>query len=132
MRFPNNVTVESVLERPLEEFAAASFDVILALDVLEHVRDLPGTVHHLVRLLRPGGQLIVSGPTENVAYRLGRKFAGSEYSGDYHVRDIYQIRAALERIATVRTLATLYYPVPLFQIYCVTPTSSTLDAAERH
>lgn len=115
-----HVSVESVLERPLEQFESGSFDLILALDVLEHVSDLTGTVSHLVRLLRPGGQLIVSGPTENLVYRIGRRFAGPEYSGDYHVRDIHDIRATLENVAEVRTAATLFYPVPLFKIYTVT------------
>lgn len=35
------------------------FDVILSKDTFEHVEDLPETVRHLHRLLRPGGRLLV-------------------------------------------------------------------------
>ena len=41
------------------------------------------------RKLRAGGVLIVSGPTENRAYALGRWLAG--FSGDYHVRSIFDV-----------------------------------------
>jgi 2-polyprenyl-3-methyl-5-hydroxy-6-metoxy-1,4-benzoquinol methylase len=40
----------------------ASFDTILAYDVLEHLYDPWGTVRRLAALLRPGGQLHVSVP----------------------------------------------------------------------
>lgn len=44
----------------------ASFDVVLAADVLEHLRDPARTLGFLRRYLRPGGRLIVSLP--NVAH----------------------------------------------------------------
>ena len=71
---------------------AASFDLIIALDVLEHVRDLPETIDQLLRLLRPGRELVVSGPTESMLYQFGRKLAGPEYSGEYHERGVAEIR----------------------------------------
>ncbi len=37
-------------------------DVVLALDILEHIRDDGATVRELARLLRPGGLLIVTVP----------------------------------------------------------------------
>lgn len=40
----------------LEEYGA--YDVILSKDCFEHVEDLPGTLRHLHRLLRPGGRLL--------------------------------------------------------------------------
>lgn len=67
----------------------ASLDVVTAADVLEHVSDLPGLVALLARKLRPGGALIVSGPTESLAYRFGRFLAG--FSGDYHVRSVFDV-----------------------------------------
>ncbi len=117
MEFPSNITVYDARESEGSAYAAAPFDVILALDVLEHVEDLERTLRHLCGLLRPGGYIVISGPTENLAYRIGRALAGPEYSGDYHVRGIYEIRRALESHAHVHRLATLFYPVPLFEIY---------------
>ena len=69
--------------------ADSTLDVIIAADVLEHVEDLPDVLVQFRRKLREGGRLIVSGPTENQAYRVGRWIAG--FSGDYHVRDVYNV-----------------------------------------
>ncbi len=117
LSFPQKIVVYHASRTPLDRLPEGSFDVILALDVLEHVEDLPGTLGELHRLLAPGGEIIVSGPTENLAYRLGRRLSGAEYSGAYHVRTVYDIRRALEDLMPVTTLASLYSPVPLFRIY---------------
>lgn len=47
--------------RPLPE-ADASFDLILLMDVLEHLPDPDAVITELRRLLRPGGRMIVSVP----------------------------------------------------------------------
>ena len=60
----------------------ASIDVIVAAEVLEHVEDLSPTLVQFRKWLKPGGRLLVSLPTENDLYRLGRKLAG--FSGHYH------------------------------------------------
>jgi len=112
-----NVSEWNISQSEISDAAARSFDLILALDVLEHVKDLGATLAGLVRLLRPGGDLVVSGPTENVLYRLGRRLAGREYSGEYHERGVAEIRHALSGHARVTQLATLYWPVPLFEIF---------------
>ena len=117
LHFPQNVTAENIRQKPLASWSANTFDVILALDVLEHVSGLDDTVAELGRLLAPTGILVVSGPTESAFYKLGRRLAGREYSGDYHVRNIYDIRSALAKVVEVNTLATLYYPIPLFKLY---------------
>jgi SAM-dependent methyltransferase len=99
----------------LRELPAAGFDVVTALDVLEHVPDLEATVVGLHDLLRPGGKLIVCGPTENVLYRIGRRLAG--FSGAYHVRNIEDIHQALQRRFRTRSLGTLYPGMPLFRLF---------------
>jgi SAM-dependent methyltransferase len=117
INFSPSIEILDGQQHPLDSFKPASFDLILALDVLEHVDDLDLTLQQLGSLLIPGGEIIVCGPTENIFYQLGRKFAGSDYSGDYHVRNIYDIKDALSRVTEVQTMATLYYPLPLFKIY---------------
>ena len=94
-----------------------SLDLIIALDVLEHVDDLEKVLAQLSSLLAPGGEIIISGPTENILYKLGRFLAGPTYSGDYHVRNIYDIQDITDRYLNVRKLATLFYPIPLFLIF---------------
>ena len=112
-----NVLVLDAKQSPISQLAPKSFDLINALDVLEHVDDLPGTLTDLLNLLKPGGQLIVSGPTENILYRVGRKLAGPEYSGEYHERGTAEIKRELARMAHVRQIATLYWPIPLFEVF---------------
>jgi len=112
-----NVEVKDASKIKISDLPANSFNLILALDVLEHVKDLPRTLNELLALLKPDGQLIVSGPTENILYRIGRKVAGPEYSGAYHERGIAEIKNELASIARLEPIATLYWPLPLFEIF---------------
>jgi SAM-dependent methyltransferase len=43
-------------------FGAATFDVVIATELLEHLADPAAAMHELVRCLRPGGRLIVTVP----------------------------------------------------------------------
>ena len=47
-----------------------------ALDSLEHNEEIGPILSAIARSLRPDGVFILSGPTENVLYRLGRRLAG--------------------------------------------------------
>lgn len=94
-----------------------SLDLIIALDVLEHVDDLNEIFAELASLLKPGGEIIISGPTENIFYKLGRFLAGPTYSGDYHVRNIYDIQQVAQTHFRVENMATLFFPIPLFLIF---------------
>ena len=115
--FPANLQVHDAREVTLKDLPKASFDLIVATDVLEHVADLPGTLADMGALLKPGGQIIISGPTENVLYKIGRKLAGPEYSGDYHERGILEVRELLAKQRDVIHIATLYWPIPLFEVF---------------
>ena len=113
----SNVQIADASIGAIAREPAASFDLIIALDVLEHVRALPETVDQLLRVLKPGRELIVSGPTESLPYQFGRKLAGSEYSGEYHERGVAEIRSLLAEKVNLRQIATLYWPAPLFEIF---------------
>lgn len=43
-------------------FPPASFDLITAFDVLEHIEDPVGALEHLSRMLRPGGKILLTVP----------------------------------------------------------------------
>ncbi len=115
----SNVDVKDATKNKISDLPENSFDLIIALDVLEHVKDLQRTLNELLALLKQGGQLIVSGPTENILYRIGRIMAGPEYSGAYHERGIAEIKKELIQLARIEHIATLYWPVPLFEIFTV-------------
>ena len=115
--FPANLEVHDAREVTLKDLPKESFDIIVAPDVLEHVEDLPGTLADMENLLTPGGQIVISGPTENILYKIGRKLAGPEYSGDYHERGILEVRNLLAERMEIIPIATLYWPVPLFEIF---------------
>jgi SAM-dependent methyltransferase len=68
---------------PTLPFADGVFDFIVAADVLEHVQDLDPVVKELSRLLAPGGRLVISAPSENVLYELGRKVFGFTKPDDH-------------------------------------------------
>lgn len=65
------------------EIAPASLDLALCLDVLEHLVDPWAMVERIGRLLRPGGQLIVSVP--NVRHY--KFIANLFFKGDFRYRD---------------------------------------------
>lgn len=113
----SNVQVIDTSIVPLTNYATDSFDFIIALDVLEHVNDIESIMLDLIKLLKINGQVIISGPTENVFYRVGRKVAGPEFSGAYHKRGIVDIRTLLNKYVKTEKIATLYWPVPLFEIF---------------
>ena len=50
-------------------FAVASFDIVLLSEVLEHLEDLDGALSEVSRVLRPGGQLLVSVPYRETIVR---------------------------------------------------------------
>ena len=94
-----------------------SFDIIFALDVLEHIDDLQNYIALFQRLLTDTGVIIVSGPTENILYKTGRKLAGSRFTGDYHVTNIAKIKTEFEATLSVKTIKKLIFPLVLFELF---------------
>ncbi|QGA81913.1 class I SAM-dependent methyltransferase [Halomicrobium sp. LC1Hm] len=92
-----------------------SFDCIVAMDVLEHFDELERPLSELSRVISPGGQLLVTGPTENWMYRVGRRIAG--FSGEYHPKSVHEVGEAVEQLfgkpARKRTISI---GTPLFEV----------------
>ena len=95
---------------------AESFDAVLTLDVLEHVPDPAECLEMLFRVLRPGGVVVISGPTENFLYRIGRSLAGRQFHGHYHKRGIREVEKAAESIADRVYTASIPLCLTLFRI----------------
>jgi 2-polyprenyl-3-methyl-5-hydroxy-6-metoxy-1,4-benzoquinol methylase len=122
--FPPSITfVEGEFLRT--ELPTQRFDLILALDVLEHITDLQPYIERFSSLLTPLGSILVSGPSENRLYKLGRSLAGSRFTGDYHVSDITTIKNEFSRHLKTETVATLIWPVTLFELFSARPFAAT-------
>lgn len=104
------------------QFNDKKFDVIVALDVLEHIPldKLPLFLEKFKSLLNPNGVIIVSGPTENILYKIGRKLAGNDFTGHYHETTISKIKTTFYNYYKVKTLKKLIWPFVLFEIFSAT------------
>ncbi len=114
--FPSNVSFVS--PKQLDNVAYnGSFDCIVALDVLEHIVDLSEFVALAKRVLKKDGYVVVSGPTENILYKIGRTIAGKQFTGTYHVSNIARIRERLAKDLKIEHITTLFPLVPLFELF---------------
>lgn len=104
----------NAIRQTLEDAPAGHFDVVFAIDSLEHNENFRELLVKLFSLLRPGGVLVLSGPTENSLYKFGRKLAG--FSGDYHVTTIYEIEGAAGADSACVARTTVPFGAPLFMI----------------
>lgn len=90
----NNINVNFV--NNLDDIEDSSLDVIVAADVLEHIEELDEYLTLFDNKLKPGGQFLVSGPTESILYKLGRLVAGFGDKADYHHTNIYNLIDSIE------------------------------------
>lgn len=90
------------------------FDIIFALDSLEHNADYEELIEKLYRSLKSGGLLILSGPTENSLYKLGRRISG--FDGDYHQTNIFKLEEYISHLMDRVSLKCVPILIPLFRI----------------
>lgn len=93
------------------------FDIIIALDVLEHVDSINDVLSQFKTLTKENGEVIISGPTENVFYRTGRRIAGRRFTGHYHKTTINDIKETCKISMNVKTIKVLYPIIPFFDIF---------------
>ena len=94
-------------------FRAAAFDVIIASDVLEHIEADSAAVEEMVRVLRPGGSLIITVPAHQWLF--------SEHDTALHHFRRYSkasLRALLVR-HRLRIRRLSYWNTTLFPIICL-------------
>jgi 2-polyprenyl-3-methyl-5-hydroxy-6-metoxy-1,4-benzoquinol methylase len=110
-----DILVEEVADaRPqsLSELPQNHYACVFALDALEHNDDYPEIIEMLANSLRDDGILILSGPTENSLYKIGRRLAG--FDGHYHVTNIYEINRAASNAFQCLDKTSGPWPLPLF------------------
>lgn len=98
----------------LENAPDGVYDRIFAIDSLEHNTNFVELLEVLVAKLSPQGVLILSGPTENKLYRIGRKIAG--FDGHYHETNIYAIEAAAQKLLHRREVRSVMPIARLFRV----------------
>ncbi len=106
----------------LDSAPAGGYSCIFALDALEHNTDFAALLTRLAGKLAPGGVFIMSGPTENRLYRLGRRIAG--FDAHYHETNIYAIEAAARARMTPVEVRQLPPLLPLFRLSAWRPGAS--------
>lgn len=111
----NNVSTLTMLEGKLS-LESHSVDTIFALDVLEHVDDLPTLLLEFVRILKPGGRLIVSSPTENAIYKFVRRFGGPGYQGEFHLRAAKEVEFDLSKDFRLKLRSRVFPILTFFRI----------------
>ncbi|MGC8622069.1 MAG: class I SAM-dependent methyltransferase [Caldisphaera sp.] len=86
LKLDNVKVIKVEKENGLSRFKDQEFDLILALDVLEHNVNYKSIILGLKRVLKPEGLIIVSLPSENFIYRL---FARREVEKDAERGHVY-------------------------------------------
>jgi len=110
----------NVIEKDIRHyFPDQLYDVVTAADVLEHFAELQCPISFIQRVLRPGGSLLISVPTENWIYELGRlvirktKPVDHFHTGRFIVETLRQHGFQLKK----RTWAPkMLFRIPLFEI----------------
>lgn len=97
-------------------FRDNSFSFIYALNTLEHIKEIDAALSEIKRVTSEGGCLIVSAPTENYLYRLGRKLIGFQTPSHYYSSK--EIEDKLSKHFKIIRRKTIYPILPLFRIYC--------------
>lgn len=107
--------IDSLILESTAELGDLQFDLIIALDVLEHIVELEDTLNVLLKHCRSGTRLVVSGPTENFLYKVGRKLA--DFSGLYHVTNIYDVEAKIIKAGfKMEQVRTIFPLLPFFRV----------------
>ena len=118
---PNEILVEALTKwiptaqrQELNTLERIKYGAIFALDVLEHLDDIQEVLDRLLFSLSPSGIFILSGPTENFLYRIGRKISG--FGGHYHSTDIYHIEKIVSQKLNRLALKCVPWGIPLFRV----------------
>ncbi len=82
-------------------FPDGTFDMVIAYDVLHHVRDLPSVVDGIRRVLRPGGRFVGAESTILCPWGLAYNVLHREEWGTLRIRPAY-LRRAFARFARFR------------------------------
>ncbi len=90
-RTPQAGQVRFALDDLTDLKAAGPFDIILSVDVMEHIEDDRAVFRHFARVLRPGGHVVINTPSDQGGS--GVQAEGEAGFIGEHVRDGYNLGA---------------------------------------
>lgn len=100
-------------------FATDAFDLVLSVEVIQHVDDTDIFLSELMRATRPGGFLIISGLNKNSVIRnvnrLAKKILGRHEPMPTLISWPKIVRQALMRHGSLKEVVSTYYPLPILQ-----------------
>lgn len=110
----NRLNLDITFAAGLADIPDRSLDIIVAANVLEHLQhnELMDCLAGFGKKLRPKGKLVVSGPTENFAYKIGRFIAGFSDKADYHQSNINTLIVDISTCFTLQRVRTLPFAFP--------------------
>ncbi len=126
------------------DFPAASFDLVISVEVLEHVNDAQRAAREIGRLLRPGGRLVLTTPCANrwsLEWTYNRLTGGLQPSHDGYGRFATDDDGHLRRLTDIHlrdmfgaagvTIETIYHRAHFFTTLLEIPGVSLVPVALR-
>ena len=99
-------------------FNTGSFDAVVAVSALEYVDDIDTACREIIRVLRPGGSLVLVSPGKSPLLDAGLKFLGDEDAWKNYGNRREALITALDRHFDVTTLRRWPWPgLPWFTVY---------------
>lgn len=95
------------------------YDLIIATDVLEHFKELEFPISFFNKFLKNDGMLLVTLPTENWVYELGRKVVNKQKPADhYHSsKEVIEFLEQNNFVEIDKMFVPRYIlPIPLFEV----------------
>jgi SAM-dependent methyltransferase len=90
--------VQASAEAPLP-FCSATFDTVILLDVIEHLHGRLALLRQIHRVLRPGGQLLLSAPNRDTSWKRQLRAARLAYYADPDHKIEYNLDELLRELA---------------------------------
>lgn len=81
------------------KFRSNHFDIVFAIDILEHIKNAEKAVKEIKRVLKNNGILVLSGPTESIFQKLARVLLkGVKGPGaGVHYYNVYSLKKIIEK-----------------------------------
>ncbi len=114
------LNLDITFSKDLSNIPDHSLDLILAVEVMEHLDDPALYTQLFAKKLEPTGRLIMSGPTESWLYKLGRFLIGYNKYHHYHKNNVYQLRQIIANNNFILE-KTVQFPSPLLPLFLICP-----------